>query len=116
MRRLVHQGRPLRTGYVEAVAVRTDRQRRGHGAALMDAAERIVRHAYELGALGSSEDGLAFYQSRGWLQWQGTASVISADGVYQTPEDAEYLFVLPVTFDIDVTSDLACYSRPGDDW
>lgn len=116
MRRLVHQGRALRAGYVEAVAVRTDRQRQGHGAALMDSAERIVRDAYELGALGTSDEGIPFYRARGWLQWQGTASVISADGVRQTPEEAPYLYVLPVSADIDVTADLACYSRPGDDW
>ncbi len=86
MRRLVHQGRALRAGYVEAVAVRSDRQRQGHGAALMDEAERVIRNAYELGALGSSEAGIPFYRRRCWLQWQGTASVISASGVRRTPE------------------------------
>src|SRR5687768_1301245 len=39
-RRLLHGGRALRTGYVEAVAVRADRRRRGHGAAMMEALER----------------------------------------------------------------------------
>src|SRR5579884_2667422 len=34
-RRLVHEGRALRAGYVEAVAVRRDRRGRGHGAAIM---------------------------------------------------------------------------------
>src|SRR6266581_4100093 len=38
-RRLLHQGRALRAGYVEAVAVRADRQGQGHGAALMAALE-----------------------------------------------------------------------------
>jgi GNAT superfamily N-acetyltransferase len=44
-RRLLHAGRALRTGYVEGVAVREDRQRRGHGAAMMSALERVVRTA-----------------------------------------------------------------------
>src|ERR671933_2033379 len=49
MRRLLHGGRALRCGYVEGVAVRSDRRRRGHGAAVMEALERIIRGAYELG-------------------------------------------------------------------
>jgi len=60
-RRLLHQGRALRAGYVEAVAVRPDRQGEGHGAALMSALERVLRGAYDLGALGSSEEGAGFY-------------------------------------------------------
>ena len=36
-RRLLHAGRALRTGYIEGVAVREDRRRRGHGAAMMSA-------------------------------------------------------------------------------
>ena len=36
MRRLLHGRRALRTGYVEGVAVRADRRRRGHGAAVLD--------------------------------------------------------------------------------
>jgi len=56
-RRLLHQGRALRAGYVEAVAVRADRQGQGHGAALMGALERVLRGAYDLGALGSSAAG-----------------------------------------------------------
>ena len=52
-RQLLHGGQAWRTGYVEAVAVRADRQRSGHGAAMMDAAERIIRGAYEVGGLGS---------------------------------------------------------------
>ena len=56
-RRLLHQGRALRAGYIEAVAVRPDRQGEGHGAAVMDALERVLRGAYDLGALGSSAEG-----------------------------------------------------------
>ena len=44
-RRLLHGGRALRAGYVEGVGVRPDRQRRGHGAALMAALERVLRGA-----------------------------------------------------------------------
>jgi aminoglycoside 2'-N-acetyltransferase I len=53
-RRLIHAGRALRTGYVEGVAVRADRRRRGHGSAMMEALERVIRRGYELGALGAT--------------------------------------------------------------
>src|SRR5829696_1621018 len=54
-RRLLYSGRALRTGYVEAVGVAAERRGRGHGAALMAAAERVIRGAYELGALGATD-------------------------------------------------------------
>src|SRR3954471_5360948 len=41
-RRLRYDGRALRTGYVEGVGVRADRQRRGYGAALMRELGRII--------------------------------------------------------------------------
>jgi aminoglycoside 2'-N-acetyltransferase I len=53
-RRLLNGGRALRTGYVEGVGVRADRRGRGYGAAMMDALERVVRGAYELGALAGT--------------------------------------------------------------
>ena len=41
MRRLLHDGQALR--YVEAVAVRLDRRRRGHGDVVMEALECVIR-------------------------------------------------------------------------
>ena len=52
MRRLLHGDRALRAGYVEGVAVREDRQGRGHGAGMMAELERIIRGAYDLGRWG----------------------------------------------------------------
>ena len=60
-RRRLYGGRALRTGYVEGVGVRADRRGRGHGAAMMDALEKVVRGAYELGALGATDAAAAFY-------------------------------------------------------
>ena len=54
-RRLWLGGRALRTGYVEGVGVRADRRRRGVAAALMDEIERVIRGAYDLGALGTTD-------------------------------------------------------------
>lgn len=94
-RRLLHNGRALRTGYVEAVAVRTDRRRRGYGAALMDALERVIGAAYDLGALSASEDGIGFYAARGWQRWRGPTSVLAPTGITRTPDEDDSVFVVP---------------------
>src|SRR5690348_10609013 len=95
-RRLLHAGRALRTGYIEGVAVRADRRRRGHGALLMAALERVVRSAYQLGALGASPDGSLLYTSRGWQPWRGPASAMTPDGIRPTPGTDGAIYVLPV--------------------
>lgn len=116
MRRLLYDGRALRTGYVEGVAVRPDRRGRGHGAAVMTALEGVVRRAYELGALASTDEALRFYAARGWQRWTGTASVIGPRGLERTPEEEGGIFVLPVSVDLTEGGDLACDWRGGDVW
>ncbi len=116
MRRLLHDGAALRTGYVEAVAVRGDRRREGLGALVMDEVERVVRGAYELGALGAAEGAAHWYAARGWQPWSGTTSVVTPDGVRRTPEDDDGVHVLPVTARLVPGSDLACDWRSGDVW
>ena len=83
-RRLLHGGRALRTGYVEGVAVRADQRRRGHGAAMMDALERVIRGAYDLGALGATDEAVALYAGRGWQQWRGPSSALTPNGIRRT--------------------------------
>jgi aminoglycoside 2'-N-acetyltransferase I len=115
-RRLLHGGRALRTGHVEGVAVRADRRRRGHGAALMDELERVVRAAYDLGALGASEEALGFYAARGWTLWQGPTSALTPAGIVPTPEDDGCVFVLPVSAPLDISGELTCDWRDGEVW
>jgi aminoglycoside 2'-N-acetyltransferase I len=115
-RRLLQGGRALRAGYVEAVAVRADRRRRGHGAAVMEPLERIIRNAYELGALGATDDGAALYRGRGWLRWEGRLSAITPTGVTHTPEEEGYVYVLPVETQLDLSGELTCDWRDGDVW
>ncbi|MFD7237202.1 GNAT family N-acetyltransferase [Streptomyces syringium] len=115
-RRMLHGGRALRTGYVEGVAVRADRRRQGHGAAVMDELERILRGAYELGALSASDDAVPFYTARGWQIWRGPSAVMSPTGLERTEEDDGGIYVLPVTAKIDPDTELACDWRPGDVW
>ena len=97
-RRLLHQGRALRAGYVEAVAVRADRQGEGHGATVMGALERVLRGAYDLGALGSTDEGAGFYAARGWQLWRGPSCALTPAGVRRTADDDGCLYVLPEPF------------------
>jgi aminoglycoside 2'-N-acetyltransferase I len=116
MRRLLHADRALRTGYVEAVAVRPDRRGRGHGAAVMTALESVIRGGYELGALASSAMGMAFYPALGWQRWRGRTSVISRSGIRRTPDEDGTIWVLPVSAPLDLDGDVACDWRDGDVW
>jgi aminoglycoside 2'-N-acetyltransferase I len=115
-RRMLHGGQALRTGYIEGVAVRADRRRRGHGGTLMSALERIVRAGYQLGALGASDDGAQLYVSRGWQRWCGPLAALTPDGIHRTPDKAGAIYVLPVSVPVDLSGELVCDWRPGSVW
>ena len=115
-RRLLHAGRALRTGYVEGVAVRADVRRRGHGGALVAALEDAASRAYDLAALGASDEGAAFYASRGWRRWQGPTSALTPGGPARTPDEDDCVHVLPFTVELDLTGELTCDWRDGDVW
>ena len=116
MRRLLHGGRALRTGYVEGVAVREDARRRGVGAALMRSLEKVVRRAYDLGALGASEMALPFYRALGWRAWEGTTWALTPDGIVRTADEDGGIFVLPAAAPLDLRGELVCDWRDGDCW
>jgi len=115
-RRLLYGGRALRTGYVEGVAVRADRRRRGYGGALMEPLEGIVRHAYDLGALGATDEAVPFYAARGWHRWWGPTSALTPRGVERTPDADGAVHVLPVALRMDPSRELTCDWRDGDVW
>ncbi|MDT5334816.1 MAG: aminoglycoside 2-N-acetyltransferase [Mycobacterium sp.] len=115
-RRMIHQGAALRCGYLEAVAVREDWRGQGLAMAVMDALEQVLRGAYQLGALSSSEAGRHIYASRGWLPWQGPTSVLAPSGLTPTPDDDDAVFVLPLNADLDTTGEITCDYRDGDPW
>jgi aminoglycoside 2'-N-acetyltransferase I len=115
-RRLMYRGRALRTGYVEGVAVRSSHRRRGVGAALMTPLERIVRGAYDLGALGSTDEAVPFYLGRGWQLWTGATAALTPDGVRPTPDADAAVYVLPCGLDLDLGEQLICDWRDGDVW
>lgn len=115
-RRMLIDGRSLRAGYVEAIGVHPDRRRQGHGGTVMAAIERIVRGAYDLGALGASDDGAAMYRARGWQLWTGPSSVLAPGGLTRTEDDDGNIYVLPVAVQLDLSAAIACDWREGDVW
>ena len=114
-RRLIHAGRALRTGYVEGVAVAPDHQRRGHGDALMEAAEGVVTGAFEIGALSASEAGAPLYERRDWTLWAGPLSALTPEGPRATP-DEDGVYVLDPSGLLDPSGELTCDWRDGDVW
>jgi aminoglycoside 2'-N-acetyltransferase I len=76
----------------------------------------VVRGAYQLGALSSSEVARPIYTARGWLPWRGPTSVLAPAGVTRTPDDDNGLFVLPVSVALDTTAEITCDWRDGDVW
>ena len=114
-RRLLHEGRALRAGYVEAVAVSAGHRRRGAGTAVMAALEELAP-AYDLLALGATDDGVLLYESRGWLRWRGRLSALTPSGVLPTPDDEGWLFVLQGATRLDLDGELTCDWRDGDVW
>jgi aminoglycoside 2'-N-acetyltransferase I len=116
MRRILHQGRALRAGYVEAVGVHPEHRRRGHGGAVMEPLERIVRAAYDVGALGATDQAARMYAGRGWKRWQGETYALTPDGVVRTEEDDDAVFVLPANATLDLTGALTCDWRDGSVW
>jgi aminoglycoside 2'-N-acetyltransferase I len=115
-RRLLHGGRALRTGYLEGMGVRADRRRRGHGTALMAALERVARSAYDLGALGATDEGADFYAARGWTRWEGPTSALTPAGIERTAAEDGAIFVLPLSVPLDLSAELTCDWRDGDVW
>ncbi|MBA3489399.1 MAG: GNAT family N-acetyltransferase [Longispora sp.] len=115
-RRLIHNGQALRTGYVEGLGVRTDRQGRGHGAALMNALEHVIRGAYDIGALGASDEAISFYAARGWRLWQGQTSALTPNGIQHTPGEDGCIYVLPLGISLDFSGEMTCDWRGGDVW
>ena len=115
-RRLVHRGDALRTGYVEGVGVDPAWQRHGLGGQMMAALEHIIEKAYDIGALGATDEAVSLYEHRGWLRWRGPTSALTPAGVVRTLDADDCIYVLPANHSLDVTGELTCDWRGGDVW
>jgi aminoglycoside 2'-N-acetyltransferase I len=115
-RRVLHGGRALRCGYVEAVAVVPDRRRRGLASTVMAELEWVTGRGYDLGALSATDAGAALYLSRGWQRWEGPTSALTSSGIRRTPDDDGSVHVLAGGTEIDLAGELTCDWRDGDLW
>ena len=109
-------GAPLRVGYLEAVATWPAHQGRGHGTAVVQELDEIVRRDHQLGGLSTGRP--SFYERLGWRRWRGPLAVRTAQGDMPTPEEAGAIFVLPTPSlpDPDLDTTLVCDWRAGDVW
>ena len=108
--------RPLRTGYVEAVATDPRLQGRGLGTAVMRVASDHIHAGFELGALGTGAH--RFYERLGWERWRGPTSVRAPEGVRRTPDEDGFILILrtPLSPELDLEAALSCDWREGDVW
>lgn len=115
-RELQVDGRPLHTGYVEAVATAPDHQRRGYGSTVMRAVNGYIADNFELGALGTGSQG--FYECLGWKIWRGPSFVRRPESDERTPDEDGYILVLPTPSSpgLDLSAPISCEWRPGDVW
>ena len=91
-------------------------RRRGYGGAMMDALERVIRDAYDLGALGATDEAVALYEAHGWRRWDGPLFALTPDGRIRTPEEDGAVYVLETTVALDRSGELTCDWRDGDVW
>ncbi|MEV6050583.1 GNAT family N-acetyltransferase [Streptomyces sp. NPDC052107] len=114
-RRIRYRGRWLRTGYVEAVAVRADVRRSGLGGRVMAGLEQVIDRAYDLGALSASDEGAALYAARGWQQWGGQVHALSPDGIVRLKEEEGGVWLRPaLAGPLDHGGELVFDWREGD--
>jgi aminoglycoside 2'-N-acetyltransferase I len=116
-RELHVDGRPLRAGYVEAVAIEPAHQRSGLGSRLMSEIGAVIEERFELGALGTGAP--EFYERLGWLRWPGPTFVRAPGGLQRTADDDGGIMVLRTPrspSDLDLMATISCDWRAGDVW
>jgi len=115
--RILHVAeRPIRTGYVEAVAIQPERQRHGLGTRLMEAVDEHINAGFDLGGLGTGEQ--PFYERLGWEIWQGPTSVRTPSGLERSADEDGYILVLRTRSSppLLLTDPISCDWRRGDSW
>jgi len=104
---------PLRTAYVEMVAVAAEHRGRGLGTLLMRTVADAIR-SYELGALSPVAPGL--YERLGWERWLGPLAIRTPGGLRPTPDDRVMVLRLPGTPPLDPRAPLTAEWRAGELW
>jgi aminoglycoside 2'-N-acetyltransferase I len=113
---IVCGGRPLRAGYVEAVATRSDRSGRGHAKLILEKLGELIARDHDIGVLSTGLHDV--YSSLGWERWRGASYVQKLGERVRTAEDDACLMVLRTsrTRDVDLNGDIVADWRDGDIW
>lgn len=104
---------PLRTAYVDAVAIAPDLQGHGLGSRL------IARLNHELAGFeisGLSTSRVAFYRRLGWEPWRGPTAVRTARGLEPSSDDTIMILRTPHTPPLDLDGLLSIEWRAGSVW
>ena len=104
---------PLRTAYVEAVAVLPTRQRQGLGSAVM---RRVVAETgeYELRALAPAYPD--YYARLGWEAWRGPLAIRTTAGLVPTPDEGVMILPTRRTPPLDLDAAISAEWREGEVW
>ena len=108
----------VRSGYVEAVAVKPQLQRSGMGTLVMTEIDRLIDQGYELGALGTGSQ--PFYERLGWVTWRGPTWIRHPDGRRARSADEDGGIMVRLTprtpAALDLSQPIAVDWRPGEVW
>ena len=83
---------------------------------MMAEIERVLRGAYDFGALATTEAGCRCTAAGGWLEWRGPLGAMTPEGPVSTPDARGGVFVFPGALTPDVDEPLVCDWRNGDLW
>ena len=61
----------------------------------------MIRGAYDLGALGATDEAVPLYERHGWRVWDGPLSALTPDGIIPTPDEQGAVYVLAEDLDRD---------------
>ena len=85
------------------------------GTAVMAALEELAP-AYDLLALGATDDGVLLYESRGWQRWRGRLSALTPSGVGAHAGRRGLALRAAGRGPLDLDGELTCDWRDGDLW
>ena len=103
----------LRTAYVEMVASEPHLQRHGFATVVMRRLTNAISD-FDLGGLCPAEPDL--YTKLGWVFWQGSLFIRTAEGLIPTPDEKVMILQLPKTPTLDLKLSLSAEWREGEVW
>lgn len=107
---------PLRSAYVEGVAMHPGFRRRGFGTAVLREVQRLLKglEGFELAALSPAQP--EWYARLGWEGWRGPLFIRTPMGLQATPDEQAMIWRLPRTPGLNPGEPLSAEWREGEIW